>query len=353
MSDIVVAGYLGFENSGDEALLLVVLSEIRRRLPDATVAVLSADPKKTSARFGVRAVGRYDAAAIGKELDAARVLVFAGGTLIQDATSRRSLLYYLSLLRAAGKRGVKTMLFSNGIGPLCRRSSRKLAARELSRVDAITLRDGDSADLLAKIGVPSANVTVTADAAFLLPDTELCGGRDASFAGIESGKEYAVISVRGGGEKFVPPLCRFLSDVHGVTPLIVPMQYPRDLRASERSARASGVETRVWRAPFTAADAGLVMSGAALAVGMRLHLLIYAAVAGVPFVGIAGDPKIASFCRAVGMMYSDADGGCDALLRAVSSVISERGRFSERVASASERMTALARRSADILAGLF
>ena len=101
VSDIVIAGYLGFANSGDEALLSIVLSEIKRRLPGKTVTVLSMKPKKTHKLYGVRARHRYNAAAINGEFSRGGVFLFGGGSLIQDVTSHRSLLYYLWLLRSS------------------------------------------------------------------------------------------------------------------------------------------------------------------------------------------------------------------------------------------------------------
>lgn len=353
MSDIVIAGYLGFDNSGDEALLSVLLSETERVLPGKTVTVLSMRPRETSSLYGVRAVHRYDPFAVRREIASSRMFVFGGGSLLQDKTSRRSLRYYLSLLKTAEKYGKKTVLYSNGIGPLIRPSSRKMTADVLSRVDAITLRDADSATLLSRIGVPADRVTVTADAAFLLADRALPGGRDASFAGVPEGTPYAVISVREHGSATAAQLCRHLSETHSIAPLIVPMQYPRDLEESEKAARMSGCRSYVWRAPFGAADARRVFEGAVAAVGMRLHLLIFAAVAGVPFVGLSFDPKIDSLCHAVGMPSVTAGCGTAELLSAVDGVIAERDALAKKASASASEMARSASKSADILAEVF
>ena len=365
MADIVIAGYLGFANGGDEALLSAVLSELRRRLPGKTVTVLSMRPRETEAHYGVRACHRYNMAAVVLEIRAARVLVFGGGSLIQDATSRRSLWYYLSLLKIAQKHGVRTMLFANGIGPLIRESSRRRAAEVLSRVDAITLRDRDSAELLKKLGVPSDRVTVTADTAFLL--SGMAGGKSTAPEELPEGARYAVISVRkchgcGGiraGENSILRLCRYLSEECGIAPLLMPMQYPRDMREIDRIVKRADVPVFVRRGSFSAADMASVLGGADVVVGMRYHMLVFAAKAGVPPVGISCDPKVETFCREMGVpsvpVTKGGVGGIDAesLCRAVRNVLADRDAIAARVRTESERMAVRAAETVEVLAGMF
>ena len=40
MSDIIISGYHGFANSGDEALLYAILMALRKKRPDIDVTVL-------------------------------------------------------------------------------------------------------------------------------------------------------------------------------------------------------------------------------------------------------------------------------------------------------------------------
>lgn len=358
MSDIVIAGYLGFANSGDEALLSIVLSEIKRRLPGKTVTVLSMKPGKTHKLYGVRARHRYNAAAINGEFSRGGVFLFGGGSLIQDVTSRRSLLYYLWLLRSAERHGMKTMLFANGLGPLLRESSRREAAEVLSNVDAITLRDRDSARLAEEIGVPMGRVTVTADTAFLLggePDGE--GGH--ADPGVPEGVKYAVISYRpwkSGKTEYceaASALCRHLWEKHGIAPLLVPMQLPCDMRTSKRIAGRAGVPVYIRRATLSSADAHAILSRAELTVGMRLHTLIFSAVAGTPMVGVSYDKKVESLCREMNVPCVGLDAGADELCRAADDVIERRAELAGSVTARAEAMAARAAETVDILASLF
>lgn len=361
MADIVVAGYLGFANSGDEALLSIVLSEIRRRLPDKTVTVLSMHPRETERLYGVCARHRYSPAAVADEFSRAEVFVFGGGSLLQDATSRRSLLYYLWLLHSAKRHGLKTMLFANGVGPLLRESSRRDTARVLCEVDAITLRDEDSARLLCEIGVPKDKVTVTADTAFLLGDIPE-RTVSASAAGVPEGARYAIVSYRPwrrerGYYESAASFCRHLYEAHGIASLLVPMQYPRDLRAAERIAsrvaREADIPVYIWRAPLSARDALGLLSGAELTVGMRLHTLIFSAVAGVPMMGVCYDGKVTSLCRQMGVPGVPVGAGAEELCRSADELLADRAAASVRVRERAAEMASRAELTVDILAGLF
>ena len=53
----------------------------------------------------------------------------------------------------------------------------------------------------------------------------------------------------------------------------------------------------------TESDTVGLMRSAKIVCGMRLHALVFAAAADVPFVGVGGDPKIEGFCRENGGLF--------------------------------------------------
>lgn len=57
---VLISGYYGFGNLGDEALLDVIVKQLRTRYPAGSISVLSADPAGTAARLNVDAVPRMD-----------------------------------------------------------------------------------------------------------------------------------------------------------------------------------------------------------------------------------------------------------------------------------------------------
>ena len=167
MPRIVIAGYHGFGNTGDEAILQATLGEFRRVAPGLEFTVLSSNPPLTAATYGVRSILRTDPRAIIREMKASDMFLLGGGSLLQDVTSTRSLLYYLGLLWCGKRFTGKAMVFANGLGPINMPLGRLLSREVLESVDLITLRDRDSADTLRSLGV-SRQPIITADPAFML-----------------------------------------------------------------------------------------------------------------------------------------------------------------------------------------
>ncbi|RPH55184.1 polysaccharide pyruvyl transferase CsaB, partial [bacterium] len=57
---IFIAGYYGFGNAGDEAILAALLADLRALRPDLEFVVASGNPADTENDHGVPAVSRDD-----------------------------------------------------------------------------------------------------------------------------------------------------------------------------------------------------------------------------------------------------------------------------------------------------
>lgn len=298
---IVISGYYGCGNIGDEAVLAGMLETFRRVRLDAKVTVLSNNPADTAARHpSVGSIHRYAVPSLLRALSRADLVISGGGSLLQDVTSARSLRYYLFVLRVAQALGRKTMVYAQGVGPLIRPASRRAAAAVLNRTDLITVRDRESAEVLRSIGIGAAAVHVTADPAFLVesdPDAaELAlaglGAGDGPMVGVSLRPWRAAGDWLGMAAAGVRLACEHI----GAQLLVIPMQPEADSRlwpeVREGEAVAGGPsEVDVVK--------GLI-GRCGLLVGMRLHSLIFAASEGVPFVPLVYDPKVSAFASAVG-----------------------------------------------------
>jgi polysaccharide pyruvyl transferase CsaB len=155
---IVVSGYYGFGNTGDEAILSSIVQHLGRA---GELVVLSAYPRRTAAEHGVRAIGRLDLPAIGRELSGAALFVSGGGGLLQDATGPGSVPYYAGLLKLAQWRGVPTMIMGAGIGPLGTALGQSLTGMAARRCRTNAVRDEASALILRALGVEEARIATT------------------------------------------------------------------------------------------------------------------------------------------------------------------------------------------------
>ena len=98
MSKIVISGYYGFANAGDEAMLTAIIKSLRSTEKSVELTVISGNPEMTSAQHQVNSIHRFNFFEIIKSLHGCDLLISGGGSLLQDVTSMRSLLYYLSIL---------------------------------------------------------------------------------------------------------------------------------------------------------------------------------------------------------------------------------------------------------------
>lgn len=302
---IVISGYYGFDNAGDEAMLYSILRSLREIFPEGETTVISGRPKKTAETFGVSAVPRFGGISILRSLLSCDLLISGGGSLLQDVTSSRSLLYYLSIIAAGVALRKKVFLYGQGIGPLHRKWVCRLLSFVLSRTDGITVRDEISRDFLKKLGV-TAPVYATADSVLALPKVGLEAGREIlSRAGVPENKKLVGISVRNWLEAdrwtaSFGEYIRKLSD-EDVGVVFIPMQYPDDRLAAEKICGEKRADNIYFlEGSFTAPELMSIIGNLDALVGMRLHALIFAALMHVPLAGISYDPKIDNFLAAIG-----------------------------------------------------
>lgn len=361
LNDVVISGYYGFKNNGDDALLSAIIEDLKEQIPEVKICVLSYRPYETQAIYGVEAVNRFNLPYIARAMKGAKLLVSGGGSLIQDGTSTQSLIYYLHIMRMAKRRGLRSMLYANGIGPLVHRANIRRARHALDALDLITLRDPASWEELEKIGLDRSRAILTADPAFNIEpasDEEI----RAIFKkhGIDQSKRLAGISVRQwkmhgpGFEIHLANTVDYMSRELGLTPVFLNMQYPMDIKMSR--AIMQQMKTKAYTINDTLSDTQMlgVIRSMDIVVGERLHTLIYAAAVGIPFVGIVYDPKIKAFMEYVGQKnYVDLDDVCFAALRKeIDFCIAHRDEICSQLAEKTERMRALAKETAVLAASL-
>lgn len=299
---VAVSGYYGCGNTGDEAVLAGILESFKRRNAAVEFTVFSARPEDTHRLHGVRAVDRIRG--VGPALKEADLLLSGGGSLLQDTTSLRSLLYYLWVTRTAQRMNRPVMLYAQGIGPLRRPVARMLVRRFANRVNYITVRDEPSADLLTRVGVNRPTVEVTADPAFALtPESNGRADEILRTEGIDPSRPIAGFAIRPWKLQGVPveswaKMTRIVAK-SGMQIVFLPMHLPDDRDLSERVASQFD-EARVIRAPLSPAEAVAVVGRFGGVVAMRLHALIFGAMGGVPLLALGYDPKVWSLMNRLG-----------------------------------------------------
>ena len=310
-SGVVICGAYGMGNSGDEAILDAIVAEMRAIDPLMPLTVMTRDPAGASARLGLTAVHTFNFPRFLAVMRRRALYINGGGSLIQDVTSRRSRWYYLFTLRAAKRLGCKVMMYGCGIGPVKRPGGVERTRRVLnSCVDAITLREPDSIEELARFGVTKPEIILASDPALTLPSApaeEVDAALEA--AGAAPGGKYICFALRlwpGFGEKagVFAAAARHAHEAYGLTPVFLPINHLDDGQAAALVAEKLGDTPHVLLpGPMSSALVIGLMSRMQVVVSMRLHGLIFAAGQGVPLIGVSYDPKVTAFLRCV-------DAGC-------------------------------------------
>jgi len=306
-TNVVISGYYGYRNSGDDILLQSIIQNLQSLRSDLKLTVLSLNPKETRAKFGVNAIHRFNFVSVLWNLRRTHLLISGGGNLIQDETSTKSLIYYLWVISLARRFDAKNMLYANGIGPVHRPRNVKRVRRALNRVDLITLREPESLDVLHEIGVTKPEVHVTADAAFSLPPVEKDKEIIAKW-GIK--RPYFAINLRSWQhnppdlEAEVARFADYIIETHGYQAVFVPMRIDQDSDISRRvMALMKHKSILAEPDPLDFNQARALMGEASFAVAMRLHALIYAMGEGVPCIGLVYSPKIRQFMESMGQCW--------------------------------------------------
>ncbi|MDO5713762.1 MAG: polysaccharide pyruvyl transferase CsaB [Tissierellia bacterium] len=296
---ILFSGYYGFDNSGDDAILEAISTEIKKTRPQLNIHVLSYLPEKTKEVYGVEALHRFHFKEVFKGLKETDLFISGGGSLLQDITSSRSLWYYLGLMILAKLLRKKVYVYANGIGPIDGKFNRFLTKTVLNHVDFITLRDSNSKDFIRSLGVKHNRVKVTADPVYTLEPSSEERILDIFKNEKIPDKMYIGFALREWMEspdlkdKIVEGI-NLLLEQRKEDILMLPLHYPKDLHFAESIREEVKEKNRIYilKNNYTVKDLMACFSKLEVVVAMRLHALIYAVVEEVPIVGLSYDPKV-------------------------------------------------------------
>ena len=292
--DILICGYYGYGNMGDETLLSVITRELRRLKPSIRLCALSGDPQKTKMLHRVDAVARFDPDQIAKAMDRSKLLLFGGGNLLQDKTSTHSLLYYTHILRMAKKRGLKIFIYANGIGPLHGEENRKRTIEALRLADSISLRDPHSFSFVRELRLQKP-LRLTFDPAILTEKAEFPIPEGDYFAVVPKCSSPAFLQA-------VSDTVRLLAQKTGFTPILISLYDRQDMASVKRISAQTKAQIYF---PKNAGECITLFSSAKLVISSRLHALIYATAAVCPMMGYSDDKKLFSYLDHIGFGAHD------------------------------------------------
>jgi len=289
----VLCGYYGKGNGGDEALLATLL----QMLPtEVTPLVLSGNPDETRDRYGIETCDRSRPLPVLQALRQSHVLIWGGGSLMQDATSAASPLYYGGMMALSQQLRLRTIAWAQGIGPLKRPLTRWLARRTFTGCCAVSVRDHGSATLLSNWQV---DCTLAPDPVWALASAPVPKLWDLPAPRV-------AVTLRSHPEltptrltNFTRALINFQTATQTCI-LLVPFQQTQDLAIAQSIQPQLPGASKILRIEDPKALKG-VFRGVEMAIGMRYHSLIMAAAEGCRCFAISYDPKVSQLMAELAM----------------------------------------------------
>ena len=150
----ILSGYFGFKNFGDEAILSVLINKLQS--DRHRITVITSDTQYTKSLYKhIRTVKNFDFQNIIASIYKSDILISGGGSLLQDVTSLKSLIYYLLIIFIALLFRKKVIIFAQGIGPVNSKIGQFLTKLLLKNCFYISVRDEKSHQLLKSWGIKS------------------------------------------------------------------------------------------------------------------------------------------------------------------------------------------------------
>jgi len=312
IAKIMISGYYGFNNTGDEAILKSMVRAFKEKIPQVKITVLSHNPLQTSQTYKVRAINRLHLIKIIRCLRNVNLFISGGGGLLQDSTGKGwSILYYLGLILITKIVKVPVMIYAQGIGPINKKINKLLIKWILNKVNLITVRDTHSKKILNNLGVSGPSIYVNSDPVFLLkrkninhiidnypcvqklinPDNRLLIG--------VSIREYK--SNGSDSKSIFAQAADYLIENYQAKIIFLPFQFDEDVHISEEILSLMKNQADVLKVKLEPEELLSLLTRLSLVVGVRLHSIIFSSMANIPFIALNYDPKVKYFVEDLGL----------------------------------------------------
>lgn len=317
--NIMIGGWYGIGNGGDEAILRSMLTAFDKKVPSSEISILSFNPQETRRltadmklkptvyKIGEKfQVFQTDFRKIRRAIKKADLVMIGGGGMIQDVYNWYTIPFFSFIALLSKILGKPTMFYAVGVGPINRKFSKKLAQIIGNQIDLITVRDNESKKELVSLGVSKDKIHVTADPVFALePATSKRAIEILCEEGINKENKLTIgISVREVSQwsklnkKNLAEVIDHLAKRTGAKIVFIPIGHytnkwlgpptePTDLETSVEISSIMQYDASIIRGTYNPQELMAIIGQMDLMISMRLHGLIMAAAMNVPLISIS------------------------------------------------------------------
>lgn len=369
--NVLIVGYYGFRNLGDEAILSAMLGELGALLPGAEFVITSGEPDLTAKQHRVKAVHWRDIPAIAKAVADSDVVVLGGGGLFHDlwgfagetllSPDHWGIPFFAGPAVLASLNRKPLVLYGVGLEGIADPKARQMTRAVFDLSWAASVRDRISASFLSDLGFGPDRYAVTADPAWLLTSGRARGsavrrpGRAATEVpciGVSLRAWDVGVDIDAWLAEVAGAVGEFAESV-GARVLLLPFQTLEGEAGYDDRTAARALAERIANpdivdvvpAPEDAEAAIQLFSQCDLVLGMRYHALLLAAGAGTPVVGLAYAPKVRGLMEQLEMgelCFSPGEVGRKQLGAALHEAWESRTELSEGLSGARKRLVEMA-----------
>lgn len=321
---IVIAGYYGFGNTGDELILDAMIQDFRGVIPDVNIVVLSGKPRQTASRYQVGSVSWMNISQIEQTIRGADLVILGSGGIFHDywgfdqsailTSEHIGISFYTSVALLASIHHKPLMLYAVGVGPLVTEQGRAYVRAIAEQAALITVRDQQSLETLRGLGVAEKRVALAADPVMGLTFQKKTDSEGKKRLGIVL-RNWNVGVEPDHWERCVAGAVDEFLDTHPeFEAFFIPFQDAADPFLDDRGVARrickqlrNAKRTRILERSLNPRVKGDSLAGCDLVLGMRLHSLIVAAGCGIPMVGLRYDPKVENYLNQVGLSSYSID----------------------------------------------
>lgn len=311
--EVLILGYYGFGNWGDEATLSAIINMIRKTSNKTKIDVLTYNARETYETYKVNSINRTNVIKLLYTIKNCDIVICGGGTILQDITSSRSLYYYLLIIWIAKKYNKKIVFFSNGFGPITK--NKKITLKVCNKANDIIVRDEKSRSMMLEIGI-NKKIHVSTDIVF-----------DFEKSPNIKKKNKIAISLRQWdySKHFIDEIAKAINKLieKGYYIDLISLHKNRDEKVL--GYLYSKINKKEYAYIYVAQNYKQVMDRigeSKIMIGMRLHANIFALINDIPVIMMNYDPKIEalSYDFSQPIIYVDDIDVCKKLLSFVKDI---------------------------------
>jgi len=324
---ITIHGSYGTGNRGDNCILFQLLAFLEKERPGAEVTILCRDEERLGAlladelpdtKLRLRPLHhsfKRRGPAVLKACLGCDLFILGGGGLLWGKAPG-NLGYWLLRPRLALLARRRVVFYAPGIYDIRGRRARGLLGRVARKAHFLSVRDSEGLKELLRAGVDESRITLGADPAFLLPPADPEAGRALmKDLDIPEGRRIAISARDWKGRLSAGLFARFvmrLLEDPSVTLLFFPFKTGGLARDTDRNDAEVGRRLLLTLPEdfhrrvvllgddLSAANYIDLIGRCHYLIGMRLHSLIFATLAGTPFGALPYDLKIEAYMEMLG-----------------------------------------------------